>query len=150
LRLGINPGASLPLLLYQLAKTWQDEFTAVVYGSGIAPFQDNRSLLAILIDMFHCVNQSLDVDCLLPAHFLVEERFKSAHARICAQYCGSWRVSRFLPLFFSRFPPPSPQVKRSKSMGTVIASPGLSSPAAVASRPVKSPPRSSITLTPFL
>jgi hypothetical protein len=54
----------------------------------MAPFQENRSrfhsLFAILIDVFHCVNQSLDVDCLLPAH-LVEEWIQSAQARICAQ-----------------------------------------------------------------
>jgi hypothetical protein len=83
LRLGIYPGAGLPLLLYELAKTGQDEFTVlfgifvgdgterikeyaggllislrgfgkcalkfclghliVVYGSGIEPFQENRS-----------------------------------------------------------------------------------------------------------
>ena len=113
LRLGIEARACFPLLLHQLAKTGQDEFTVlldlfvceraerieeyacgffvglgrsrecdlkfslghliVVYGSGIAPFQENRSrfhsLLTIPIDVFHCANQSLDVDCLLPAHF---------------------------------------------------------------------------------
>jgi len=112
-RLGIEARACFPLLLQQLAKTGQDEFTVlldlfvceraerieeyacgffvglgrsrecdfkfslghliVVYGSGIAPFQDNRSrfhsLLTILIDVFHCANQSLDVDCLPPAPF---------------------------------------------------------------------------------
>jgi hypothetical protein len=36
---------------------------------------------------FHCVNQSLDVDDLLPAH-LVEETIQSPQARICAQCCG--------------------------------------------------------------
>jgi hypothetical protein len=45
----------------------------------------------MLIDVFHCVfNQSLDVDCLLPAPNLVEERIQRAQARICAQHCGSW------------------------------------------------------------
>jgi len=110
LRLGIEAHACFPLLLHQLAKNGQDEFTVllhlfvcksterieeyfsgsfvglgrsresdlkfsldhliVVYGSGIAPFQENRSrfhsLLTILIEVFHCANQSLDVDCLLP------------------------------------------------------------------------------------
>ena len=41
--------------------------------ADFAPFQENRSrfhsLLTILIDVFHCANQSLDVDRLLPAHF---------------------------------------------------------------------------------
>src|SRR5438309_8574965 len=62
----------------------------------MAPFQENRSrfhsLLTILINVFHCVNQPLDVDCLLPAPILVEERIQSAQARICAQCCGSWPV----------------------------------------------------------
>jgi len=38
------------------------------------------TLFTILIDVFHCVNQSLDVDCLLPAHFWSRRGFK-AHSR---------------------------------------------------------------------
>jgi len=42
----------------------------------------SSTLFTILIDVFHCVNQSLDVDCLLPAHFGRGEDLKRTAANM--------------------------------------------------------------------
>ena len=120
-RLGIEARACFPLLLHQLAKTGQDEFTVLLdlfvceraerieeYACGffvglgrgrecdlkfslghliVVLWQRNCTIsreslkvsfpAPILIDVFHCANQSLDVDRLLPAHFWSRRGFKA-------------------------------------------------------------------------
>src|SRR6516162_6254892 len=141
LRLGIEARACFSLLLHQLAKTGQDEFTvlldlfvceraerieeyacgffvglgrsrecdlkfslghpSVVYGSGIAPFQENRSRFHSCLQSSSTCSTALISPWMLIVcfrHILVKERIQSAQARICAFSCGSRRVSRSLPL----------------------------------------------------
>jgi hypothetical protein len=85
---------------------------AVAYGSGMAPFQENRSRfhsrLAIIIDVFHCANQSLDADCVLPVHFWSRRGFNAVGAN---PRSVSWLLASFAlltPRSIRPFPPPSP------------------------------------------
>ena len=138
LRLGIEAHACFPLLLHQLAKNGQDEFTVLLdlfvweraerieeYACGffvglgrgrecdlkfslghliVVLWQRNCTIsreslkvsfpAPILIDVFHCANQSLDVDRLLPAHFGQGEDSKrpGANLRSLSRFPASFAV----------------------------------------------------------
>src|SRR5271166_6103305 len=69
------------------------------------------------------LNQPLDIDCLLPAPIWSRRGFNApgANLRSVLRLLASFAL--LTPVLFA-LPSPSYQVKRGKSMGTVIASPG--------------------------